>query len=68
MKITIDIPDELAPVVVRILDERHYDEDDGRTESYIMKDMDLSTEDFIKAENIADDIGMLISAKIEKSS
>lgn len=56
MTITLNIPDELVPAVLRILQEKSFPDDDGRTECWIMGDLNLSGEQFIRAENIVDSI------------
>lgn len=56
MQIIIDIPDELVPTVLSILEHKKFPEDDGMTDVVIMKDLDISVSQFVRAENIVDNI------------
>lgn len=55
MKVTLDIPDDLVPVVVRILEEQSYDNDE-MVDVRIMRDLDISVETFVDADMIASGI------------
>lgn len=63
MQLLIDIPDELIPVVVRIMQEKHFPDDNGRTEVYIIRDLDIDAATLSKAENIVDSIQTQIEEK-----
>lgn len=56
MKVTLDIPDELVPIVIRILEEQHFPDDDGGTDCWIMRDLDINVDQFVKALHIVDGI------------
>lgn len=58
MRIVIDIPDDLAPVVVAILRNQiaccsEYD-DDGLADATIMHDFNLPVSDYVQATDIVD--------------
>ena len=63
MQVTLDIPDELVHIVVRILQERTFPDDDGMTDVIVMKDLGVSVEQFVEADNIVDNIADTIKNK-----
>ena len=65
MKITLDIPDELAHAVIRILELRHISDDDGMVDIVLMNKLDISVEDFVRADQIVDDIVSEIKKGLE---
>ncbi len=54
MQITINIPDELAPAVLRLLENQESPDDDGRSQVYIREECKLSIPDFVKAGALAE--------------
>jgi len=69
MKITINIPSELAPVVVKILENLEFPEEvNGRIERWINTDLGITGEQYTKAENIVYSFQEKIEQKMEKEN
>lgn len=66
MKIVIDIPDELAPAVLKIVENKSEPDDDGRSDAYIMHDLGLSVDDYVRASHIAESFASKIESEIDK--
>lgn len=57
MQVILDIPDELVHIVIRILEERKFpDDDDGITDVIVMRDLDIDVEQFVRADHAVDEI------------
>lgn len=56
MKIVIDIPNELALAVIRCIEDKESPDDDGYSCARIMSDLNLSVDQFTKADWIANSI------------
>lgn len=54
MKIVIEVPDELAPVVLKILENKDFPDDDGRSDAHIMNELELTVDQYVAASNLAD--------------
>ncbi len=53
MQITINIPDDLAPAVLRLLENKEEPNDDGRSDCRIREECKLSIPDFVRANALA---------------
>lgn len=56
MRYVLNISEKLVPVVARILREREFPNDDGRTDADIMHDLQLSVAEYNQALRILDDL------------
>jgi hypothetical protein len=65
MKITLEIPNELVPAVIRIMESRVFPEDDGMTDVILMEELDISVNDFVRADHIVDEILTKIKENIK---
>lgn len=55
MKVTLNIPDDLVPVVVRILEEQSY-RNDEMVDLCIMRQFNIIAETFVRADHIVSEI------------
>lgn len=56
IKITLNIPDDLISAVIRILKERRFPDDDGITDVIVMREENLTVDQFVKADHLVDGI------------
>lgn len=63
MQITLDIPDELVPTVISILEHRQFPDDDGMTDVVITNELNITVEQFVRAEIIVDNIATIIKIR-----
>lgn len=63
MQITLDIPDELVPTVISILKHKQFPDDDGMTDVVIIDELDISIDQFVRAEIIVDNIATIIKIR-----